>query len=53
MADAFVNAQHRAQHEGHNTRNIGRVVLTNEAKGVGVIYRPRKKMIDLPKKAAV
>ena len=41
MSAALIAATHKAHSEGHNTGKLGRLVLTNEAKGVGVKYSPR------------
>lgn len=45
MADALINAVHSRINEGYNTGKLGRIVLTNEAKGIGtkVAYRSNKK----------
>jgi hypothetical protein len=47
MAGAFIKAVHKAIDSGKNTGRVGRVVLTNEAAGVGQvkIYRKTKNKI--------
>ena len=39
MADALIGAVHQRINNGYNTGRLGRLVLTNEAAGVGVNYR--------------
>lgn len=41
MSQAMIEAVHTRINQGFNTGNIGRVVLTNEAKGVGIKYVAR------------
>lgn len=43
MADALIRAVHSSIDAGHNTGRLGRNVLTNEVKGVGVKFVPRSK----------
>ena len=38
MSAALIAATHHAHKNGQNTGRLGRLVLTNEAKGVGVKY---------------
>lgn len=41
MSEAFINAVHTCGKQGRNAGRIGRIVVTNAAKGVGVKYAPR------------
>lgn len=42
MAAALSRAVHERIQQGYNTGNVGRVVLTNEAKGTGIYIRNRR-----------
>jgi hypothetical protein len=42
MSAALIAATHDSINAGHNTGKLGRLVLTAEAKGVGVKYIPRQ-----------
>jgi prepilin-type N-terminal cleavage/methylation domain-containing protein len=46
MSAALIGAVHNSINEGHNTGKLGRLVLTAEAKGVGVKYAPRPKRMN-------
>lgn len=41
MAEAFERARLEANRVGHNPGYVGKRILTNNAKGIGVIYRER------------
>jgi hypothetical protein len=43
MSAALIGAVHNSINSGHNTGKLGRLVLTAEAKGVGVKYAPYAK----------
>ena len=43
MSAALIKAVHQSIDTGHNTGRLGRMVLTNEAKGVGIKFSPRPK----------
>lgn len=51
MAAALIGAVHQSIDSGHNTGRLGRQVLTNEAKGVGVKWAPRQTPALLKKAA--
>lgn len=42
MADAFIGALALAVHEGKNPGRIGKRILTNKAKGVGVLHNSKR-----------
>jgi acyl-coenzyme A synthetase/AMP-(fatty) acid ligase len=52
LADALIGAVHSSINAGHNTGRLGRLVLTAEAKGVGIKHRIRQTPALLKKEVA-